>query len=208
MTGDIMPDNTPSTSERPSNPVLDNIYQRRSVRNFSSKEIPDEILKELIRAGTYAPTAMNAQPWRFVVVTNKQLIAEYDERAKKDFIEMNKDTKIPQLSAYLRNMSNPQMHLFYGAPVLILIFSSSEVTIFHHDCALAAENMMLAAQSLGIGSCWIGLAIGLGNDAEFLKEVGVPEGHQLVAPLIFGYPAKENLKAPARNADVILKWIN
>ena len=201
-----MPDNTPSTSERPSNPVLDNIYQRRSVRNFSTKEIPEEIIKELIHAGTYAPTAMNMQPWRFVVVTNKQLIAEYDERAKKDFIAMHKDTKIPELSGYLRNMSNPAMHLFYGAPVLILIFTSSNV-IGDHDCALAAENMMLAAQSLGIGSCWIGLAIGLGNDAEFLKEVGVPEGHKLIAPLIFGYPAKDGLKAPARNADVILKWM-
>lgn len=207
MVGDILTDNTSTTGKHLSNPILDNIYQRRSVRNFTDKEIPEEIIKELIKAGTYAPTAMNAQPWRFVVVTNKQLIAEYDERAKKDFIEMYKDTKIPQLSAYLRNMSNPQMHLFYGAPVLILIFASS-AGMADHDCALAAENMMLAAQSLGIGSCWIGLAIGLGNDAEFLKKVGVPEGHKLVAPLIFGYPAKDNLKAPARNADVILKWIN
>jgi nitroreductase len=68
--------------------------------------------------------------------------------------------------------------------------------------------MMLAAHSVGIGSCWIGLAAGLGYDVEFLKEVGVPEGHKLIAPLIFGYPKKDNLKAPARNADVVLKWIN
>jgi nitroreductase len=67
--------------------------------------------------------------------------------------------------------------------------------------------MMLAAHSLGIGSCWIGLALHLGRDTEFLREVEVPEGHKLVAPLIFGYPAKGNLKAPARNKDIILKWI-
>lgn len=202
-----MTDRISATGESLSNAVMDNIYQRRSVRNFSDKEITDEIIKELIRAGTYAPTAMNMQPWRFVVVKSRRLIAEYDERAKKDFIAMHKDTKIPELSGYLRNMSKPEMHLFYGAPVLILIFTSSE-GIGEQDCALAAENMMLAAHSFGIGSCWIGLAIGLGNDAEFLKEVGVPEGHKLVAPLIFGYPAKIGLKAPARNADVILKWIN
>ncbi len=53
--------------ERLSNAVLDNIYGRRSVRNFSDKEAPDEIIKEIIRAGTYTPTAMDKQPWRFVV---------------------------------------------------------------------------------------------------------------------------------------------
>jgi nitroreductase len=76
-----------------------------------------------------------------------------------------------------------------------------------YDCALAAENMMLAAHSLGIGSCWVGLAQHLGEDKEFLKEAGVPEEHKLVAPLIFGYPAQNNLKAPPRKTDVILKWI-
>ncbi|WP_440948844.1 nitroreductase family protein [Methanosarcina sp. T3] len=101
----------------------------------------------------------------------------------------------------------PTTRILYGAPVFILVFASPDV-IDERDCALAAENMMLAARSLGIGSCWIGLAAGLGNDTEFLKEVGVPGGHKLIAPLIFGYPAKENQKAPARNTDVVLKWIN
>ncbi len=194
------------TGEWISNPVLDAIYSRRSVRNFSDKEVPDGIIKEIIRAGTYAPTAMNQQPWRFVVVKNKKLIEEYDERAKKLFVEAFKDTTIPAMAAYVRNMLKPEYHLFYGAPVLILVFAVPEV-VNDHDCALAAENMMLAAHSLGIGSCWIGLALHLGRDEEFLKEAGVPEGHKLVAPLIFGYPAKGERKAPARNEDVILKWI-
>lgn len=77
-----------------------------------------------------------------------------------------------------------------------------------YKCALAAENMMLAAHSPGVGSCWIGVAPGLGEDKEFLKEAGVPEGHKLVAPLIFGYPVKGDLKAPPRKADAILKWIS
>jgi nitroreductase len=200
-------DNITTTGERISNAILDNIYQRRSVRNYSDKEVSDETLKEIIRAGTYAPTAMNQQPWRFVVVKNKQLIEKYDDRAKKAFLAAYKDTENPDLVRYVQYLSKPTTRLFYEAPVLILVFASPDVFI-DHDCALAAENMMLAAQSLGIGSCWIGLAAGLGYDMEFLKEVGVPEGHKLIAPLIFGYPSKENLKAPARNSDVILKWIN
>ncbi|MDQ1253152.1 MAG: hypothetical protein QG646_2300 [Euryarchaeota archaeon] len=202
-----MTDNITATGERISNAILDNIYQRRSVRNYSDKEVSDEIIKEIIRAGTYAPTAVNKQPWRFVVVKNRQLIEEYDDRAKKAFLSEYKDTENPDLVRYVQYLSKPTTRLFYGAPVLILVFASPDV-INDYDCALAAENMMLAAQSLGIGSCWIGLAGGLGYDMEFLKEVGVPEGHKLIAPLIFGYPVKEKLKAPARNSDVILKWIN
>lgn len=177
------------------------------MRNFSDKEVSDEIIKEIIRAGTYAPTAVNKQPWRFVVIKNKQLIEEYDDRAKKAFLAAYKDAENPDMVRFVQYLSKPTTRIFYGAPVLILVFASPNV-INEHDCALAAENMMLAAHSLGIGSCWIGLAGGLGYDMEFLKEVGVPEGHKLIAPLIFGYPAKQNLKAPARNADVILKWIN
>jgi nitroreductase len=200
-------DNITGTEERISNSILENIYQRRSVRNYSDKEVSDEVIKEIIRAGTYAPTAVNKQPWRFVVVKNRQLIEEYDDRAKKAFLAVYKDTDNPDLVRYVQYLSKPTTQLFYGAPVLILVFASPDV-INDHDCALAAGNMMLAAQSLGVGSCWIGLAGGLGYDMEFLKEVGVPEGHKLIAPLIFGYPAKDNLKAPVRNSNVILKWIN
>lgn len=202
-----MTDDINVTGERISNAVLDNIYQRRSVRNYSNKEVTDEVIKEIIRAGTYAPTAVNKQPWRFVVVKNRQLIEEYDERARKAFLTAYKDAEHPDLGRYIQYLSKPTTRIFYGAPVLILVFASPDV-INDHDCALAAENMMLAAQSLGIGSCWIGLALGLGYDEEFLKEAEVPEGHKLIAPLIFGYPANDNLKAPSRKSDVILKWID
>jgi nitroreductase len=207
VNGEILTDNITATGEGISNAILDNIYQRRSVRKYSEKEVSDETIKEIIRAGTYAPTAMNQQPWRFVVVKNRQFIEKYDDRAKKAFLTAYKDTKNPNLVKLMQYISIETTRLFFGAPVLILVFASPDV-INDHDCALAAENMMLAAHSLGIGSCWIGLAEGLGYDMEFLKEVGVSEGYKLVAPLIFGYPAKEKLKAPARNSDVILKWIN
>lgn len=207
VNGEVLTDNIKATGEQISNAVLDNIYQRRSVRSYSDKEVPDEIIREIIRAGTYAPTAVNKQPWRFVVVKNRQLIDEYDDRARKAFLAAFKDTENPDLVRYVQYLSKPKTRILYGAPVFILVFASPDA-INELDCALAAENMMLAAHSLGLGSCWIGLAAGLGNDTEFLKEAGVPEGYKLIAPLIFGYPAMENLNAPARNADVILKWID
>lgn len=184
--------------------MLDNIYARRSVRNFTDKEVPEDVLRELIKAGTYAPTATNQQPWRFVVVTKKELIAKYSERARIGFVEHFKNNEA--LAGYVKVLSKPGYDMFYGAPVLILAFSAPN-TVNDHDVALAAENMMLAGWSLGLGSCWIGLAGALGVDQEFLKEIGVPEGHKLVAPLIFGYPSKETRRAPARNSDVILSWL-
>ena len=96
-----MTDNITDTGGRISNAVLDNIYQRRSVRNYSDKEVPDETIKEIIRAGTYAPTAVNIQPWRFVVVKNRKLIEEYDDRAKKAFLAAYKDTDNPDLVRYM-----------------------------------------------------------------------------------------------------------
>ncbi|MGA7626931.1 MAG: nitroreductase [Methanoregula sp.] len=188
------------------NPTLDTIYGRRSVRKYADKDVSDEIIREIIRAGTYAPTAVNKQPWRFVVIKNRKLIDELDEKAKKIFVSMFKDSTIPELAVYAKNLAKPEVRILYEAPVFILVFTSPDA-MNEHDCALAAENMMLAAHSLGIGSCWIGLAAGLGTDEAFLKEAGVPKDHKLVATLIFGYPAKGALPAPKRNADVILKWI-
>jgi nitroreductase len=190
------------------NLALENIYARRSVRNFTDRRIPNEIIGEIVRAGTYAPTAMNQQPWRFVIVRNAEKIRQYGQRAKKLWVELYKDTTEPHLAALTRTMSRPEMDVFYGAPVLVLVFSAAGSLHGEVDCALAAENMMLAARSLGVGSCWIGLAMPLGSDPEFRKEIGVPDGYTLAVPLIFGYPVKPDQRAPARNNDVILKWID
>ncbi|MGA9622242.1 nitroreductase family protein [Methanoregula sp.] len=201
MTPSKKPDN------KLTNPVMEIIYGRRSVRKYADKDVPDEIIREIIRAGTYAPTAVNKQPWRFVVIKNRKLIDELDEKAKTIFVSMFRDSTVPELAVYAKNLAKPEVRILYEAPVFILVFTSPDA-MNEHDCALAAENMMLAAHSLGIGSCWIGLAAGLGSDETFLKETGVPKDHKLVAPLIFGYPAKGALPAPKRNPDVILKWIS
>lgn len=189
------------------NPVLAGIYGRRSIRNFTPETIPDELIREIIKAGTYAPSAVNKQPWRFVVVKNRELISRYDEQAKKRWLTLYKDSKDPDIQGLLKFMAQPKTNVFYGAPLLVLVFSSPDAFRGDIDCTLAAGNMMLAAHSMGIGSCWIGLAMTLGSDNDFLEEIGVPQDHKLMAPLIFGYPEKKNPRAPARKKDVILKWI-
>jgi nitroreductase len=189
------------------NEVLANIYARRSVRSYEQKDVPDDVLREIIKAGTYAPTAVNKQPWRFAVIKNKALLKKYSGLAKKLWAEQYSGTDDPEKAGLVRVMAQPRFDVFYGAPVLILVFASPDAYSPQYDCALAAGNMMLAARSLGIGSCWIGLAAVLGTDKSALEELGIPEGHKLMAPLIFGYPAKATTKAPPRDKEAIIKWL-
>ncbi len=78
--------------------------------------------------------------------------------------------------------------MFYNAPVLIIILGDKSAPTVDSDCPMAAQNMMLAAHSRGIGSCWIGGVLPALTDEKLLKELGAPQGYKAVAPLIFGYP--------------------
>ncbi len=190
------------------NEAIRNIYLRRAVRDYLPADVPDDIIRELIKAGTYAPSAMNKQPWRFVVVKGRDTISRLSERAKKLWLDTAGRNNDPALARIADAMRSPGFNIFYGAPVLVLIFAAPDAMRPECECALAAENMMLAARSLGIGSCWVGLGMPLGTDPMFLDEMKVPEGHRLVAPLIFGYPVREMQTAPPRTSDVILNWVS
>lgn len=190
------------------NEVLKAIYQRRSVRNFCPDDVPDDAIKEIIRAGTFAPSAMNTQPWRFVVIRDRDMIKKLSDKAKELWVEQSKNMQSLDLQRLADMVSRPNFNLFYNAPLLIMIFADSRGFMPQVDCAMAAQNMMLAAWSLGLGSCYIGLAQPLERVAGIMKELGVSEKHRLVASLIFGFPADGVLEAPERNRDVILKWID
>ncbi|MCD1293960.1 nitroreductase [Methanocella sp. CWC-04] len=188
--------------------ILDTIYSRRSVREYRQEDIPDEIMKDIIKAGTYAPSSMNRQPWRFVIIKNRELIKRLSDIAKKAWLEkVANNNNDPGIASLARMASSPTFNIFYDAPVLVLIFSSPDAYRPEVDCALAAENMMLAARSYGIGSCWIGLGMPIGSDSQVMKELGIPEGHTLMAPVIFGYPGNDEQYTPPRKEDVILKII-
>jgi nitroreductase len=189
------------------NDVFKNIYLRRSVRDYKPNDVPDDTIRELIKAGTYAPSAVNTQPWRFVVIKNREMIDRLSERAKKLWLDSVDKSSDPEITRVANIMKIPEFNIFYNAPVLILIFAVPEAYSPQYDCASAAENMMLAAQSLGIGSCWIGFGMPLGSDHDILAELKVPEDYRLMVPLIFGYPVKDVQTAPPRKEDVIFNWI-
>lgn len=197
------------------NEVLKNIYARRSVRSYSDEPVNEESIREMIKAGSHAPTGMNTQPLRFAVITNKVKMKEYSDIAKHMFVEdlrMRMEGATPEhnekMEGYINMLANPDFHLFYDAPVLILVFAAPITFTPTEDGSLAAENMMLAARSMGLGSCWIGFAKPLGHNPKVMAELGITMDHQIIAPLVFGHPKKKDMEPSKRDEPHIMKWIN
>lgn len=180
------------------------IRTRRSVRKYKEDSIPEQTIRELIEAATWAPSGMNAQPWVFAVVEDREYLRNLSHRAKKFLLGWIEAEGGP-LEKYKQTLSLPDFDIFYNAPVLVLIYGDKHVYTHVCDCSMAAQNLMLAACARGIGSCWIGFARSIGNTPEAKDELNIPEHYELVAPVVLGYPegpAREMQRKEAK----ILSW--
>jgi nitroreductase len=182
--------------------VMDAIYKRRSVRSFASQDVtPDAVLK-LLDAAVHAPTAVHEEPWGFVVVQDRALLKRLSQRAKE---------LLPKLEGrvHLRDGSShhfaPPDDVFHGAGTLIVIYGKPLGPFVEADCWLAAENLMLAARSMGLGTCVIGLAVAALNTPEWKTALEVPADMTAYAPIILGVPAGETPVIERREPQV-LSW--
>lgn len=156
------------------NPIVQNILSRRSIRKFTDKEIQRPILDMLLKAGYHAPSGHNMQTWRFTVLTRQEDIAELKELTRQT-AEQNK--------VYFYGFENPQ--------VIILISNDDRNAYGCQDASCAAENIMLAAESYGIGSVWLNPLMTLrGKEPvkSLLDRYGIPAGHTVWAAVALGYP--------------------
>lgn len=187
--------------------IIEIIKTRRCVREFSEKQVPDEDIKFLIDCARYAPSGFNMQPWSFLVIKNKDIMRKISDHGKKSLIPMLEPMKDISSKArdFLVFLKTKGTDMFYNAPVLIIILGNKNAPTVDYDCPMAAQNMMLAAHSKGIGSCWIGGVQPALMDESFLKELGAPEGYKAIAPLIFGYP-KGKTEIPDR-IEPQVKWL-
>ena len=178
------------------NPVLSNIMARRSVRKYLDKPVEHEKLEVIVRAGINAPSGMNRQPWIVRVVEDQQLIADVNEVFKRNN---------PEQVARDPNFKN----MFRNAPNLICVCTPAEGG-GELDAGLLGENMMLAAQAMGLGTCCLGGPVRFLNtnaDARFfLDRLDIPEGYKLNYILAIGYP-DEQPDAKPRDASKV-KYIN
>ncbi|MCZ7401844.1 MAG: nitroreductase family protein [Candidatus Methanoperedens sp.] len=189
--------------------VIEIIKTRRSVRNYKEDPVPDEDIKFLIDCARYAPSGSNMQPWSFLVIQNKEVMQKLSEQGKKAMIPLaEKIANNPENEAgFISFLKAKGTNLFYNAPLLVIIFGNKKSVTADWDCAMAAQNMMLAAHSRGIGSCWIGLALPALMDEKILQELGAPHGYKAVAPLIFGYPQGKTATTIPERIEPEVKWL-
>lgn len=182
--------------------LIDAIYGRRSVRKYTNEHVSKEMVVKLIETAIQAPSSSNLQPWSFAVIQNSDLLKTYSDRAKKLVLEKFGDSD-PR--GYKSLLSAPAFNIFYNAGTLIIIYAKAQDLTSMGDCCLAAQNLMLAAFNYGLGTCWIGFAMYLINDAEFKEQMGIPIDYRGVAPIIIGYPDVALAGVPRKPME-ILAW--
>ena len=156
-----------------------------------------------MNAAVHAPSAVNQQPWAFTVVRDQGILDLASQRVKSHLI-----ANVPAVAASGHvhgQVTDPDFHVFYHAPVLILISATAQGPWIVEDCALAAENLMLAAYGAGLGSCWIGLAQGWLNTPAGRQALDTPAAWISMAPIIVGHPRAA--AAPVPRNEPVVRWV-
>ncbi len=154
------------------NPVLEAIFNRRSVREYEDRPVEQELIEKILEAGSWAPSGLNNQPWRFAVVTDPVLKAAFEP-----------------LTKYAR--------IIKSAKVLLPVFIDKNVMYNevkdHQAIGACLQNMLLAAHSLGLGAVWLGEIL---KSAEKVRTImGLPEHLELMAVIALGHPARKDQKS-------------
>ena len=170
------------------NEAYRNLLERRSIRKYDSRPVPDELLDAVLAAGIHAPSGMNTQGVRLVAVRDPETIA-----------------LLSRLNAAVMNATNDP---FYGAPCVVVVLADPEIYGgWVEDGTLAMGNLMNAAHALGLGSCWIHRARQVFDAPEgkaLLKQWGLPEHLRGVGNCILGFPACDHPSpAPRKDGRVV-----
>lgn len=183
------------------NQTIATILRRRSVRSYRQEPIGKAELELILEAGRYAPTAMNQQAWHFTVIRDTGLLVKLENVCRSAFLESNIEA--------LREVAKQEgFSVFYNAPVQIIVSGDVNAISPQYECTLAMENMMLAAASQDIASCWTH-AVMMFHATEkgkaMFRELGIrfPENHEPYAAAVFGYPAGPLPEAPPRTQDCV-----
>jgi nitroreductase len=162
-------------------PILEVIKKRVSVRSYKDKPLPKETIDAILEAARYAPSARDLQPLEYRVITSRGLISRLSEAIA---------AAVQREGMPLKGPPGRQPDFFYSAPLLIIITGPKDNPWSATDAALAVENIMLYAASVGLGSCFIGMARFIDRDEALLRELHIPKERGIVAAVICGHPAE------------------
>jgi nitroreductase len=181
------------------NETLKTIKQRRSIRSYRNEQIKEAELQAVLEAGLYAPNAGD-QAWHFTVIQDRKLLSRLNLAAK----EAARQSHIP----HLRSLGQDEkFDCLYGAPVLVIVSGSESAPMpLDADCAAATQNLLLAAESLGLGSCWIYFVLQAFNSSQgsdLRKDLKIPKGYRPYYSAVFGYKTDETVNVPDRKPNLI-----
>ena len=187
------------------------VLERRSVRNFKDKPVPESLVQRVLEAGRFAPSAANCQPWKFIVITSKALLKEIDKTVKNGVQLLYKmylnDKTVKNLVPFAKESpggfdprvvyggmgaigENKELSISFGAPVVILILGDERAPIMEVNIGICGQNMNLVANSLGFKAFWNGfLAAGIEGFPPLKKKLGIKSPWKAVESICMGYPA-------------------
>jgi nitroreductase/NAD-dependent dihydropyrimidine dehydrogenase PreA subunit len=185
------------------------IMERRSVRNFTDEPVPDPIIRRILEAGRFAPSAGNHQPWQFIVVTDKAFIDEMDQAVHAAVSGMHAmckdDAQVFELAKSLGDPVPPtlfdprvqggmgciarkELPAFLNAPAAIIMAGNDKMAAPELHIGICGQSMNLAAQALGVGFCWSGFGAMVENMPSIKEKLGVREPWRIIQTAALGYP--------------------
>ncbi len=187
------------------------IFERRSVRAFKNKQVPDHLIRRVVEAGRYAPSSGNAQPWKFIVITDNALITEMDEAIYPLLSGLYNmylnDDLVKNLEFIVKDSMpcppfDPRMilggfggwadkHMLpsLGAPAVIMIAGDERAIAGPEmQVGICGQNMCLAANSLGIRSCWVGVYMIIEQMPDLKAKLGIKKPWKIISAVVLGYP--------------------
>lgn len=168
------------------NEIIKAMMERRSARSYKNEMLPKEVINDIIKAGLYAASGRNFQSAIIVAVTDKSM--------RDRLSEMNR-----KIGGWTEGFDP-----FYGAPVVLVVLADKSKPTYLYDGSLVMGNLMLAAHSMGIGSCWIHRAkeeFESDEGKEILKSLGIEGNYEGIGHCVLGYTDSDLAKIPERKLD-------
>ena len=182
------------------------LNKRRAVRDFEDKDVPPEVVQEMIQESCLAPSSMNRQSWRFIIIMDRSMIRRLSDESKMNTLEQILEESDAPRRELISSLRDEAFNVYYNAPCLVYIAGAKSSLRRVEDCSLAACYFMFSAAAKGLGTCWVGLGSNI-RDPEVRQAIGIPEDCRIVAPIIAGYP-KKIPAPPRRNEPQILKIVS
>jgi len=188
------------------------ILRRRSTRAYKKKKVPEHLIRRVLEAGRFAPSAGNCQPWRFIVFRNAELIKDMETRLIKIMSPLKKivslgegikrDVTVSLISLLgsqnvgdlrplgaVKEVLSGNLKIYHDAPAVILILKDTRgIDSPDFDTGLCAQSMVLAAHSMGLGTCYIGFATLLRKDKQWMDKMKIKKPWAISTAITLGYP--------------------